>query len=85
MQCSIAYSTIGACMPLCQARCLLLRAKAVLRVFCCADPATLSSPAPGSADMVAYEQKAGLRPANDHLPDQERRQQVCLLFSLCLS
>ena len=51
----------------------------------CADPATLSSPAPGSADMVAYEQKAGLRPVNDHLPDRERRQQVSLLVSMCLS
>ncbi|CAK0786469.1 hypothetical protein CVIRNUC_009682 [Coccomyxa viridis] len=40
------------------------------------DPATLSSPAPGSADMVAYEQRAGLRPANDHAPDRERRQQM---------
>ena len=49
----------------------------VLRGRWCADPATLSSPAPGSVDLVAYEQKAGLRPRKDHLPDRERRQQVC--------
>ena len=56
----------------------------------CADPATRSSPAPGSLDMVAYEQQAGLRPKDDTLPDKERRQQVdahslTLLNCLCLS
>ena len=44
----------------------------------CADPAAMSSPAPGSQDMVAYEQRAGLRPKHDAAPDKERRQQVLL-------
>ena len=41
-----------------------------------ADPATRSSPAPGSLDMIAYEQQAGLRPKDDTFSDKERRQQV---------
>ncbi|CAL5222804.1 g5221 [Coccomyxa viridis] len=49
------------------------------RVNCLApgtDLATVSSPAPGSQDMIAYEQRAGLRPKHDMAPDKEKRQQM---------
>lgn len=52
------------------------------RGLVCADPAAMSSPAPGSMDIIAYEQRAGLRSEDDMLPDKERRQQVCFWVSL---